>query len=50
MLASHPWADAIRSRPNVRIFLIDPTNRDLTAGLIVERLRSLLNKPIFGKA
>lgn len=49
MLASHPWADAVRSRPNVRVFLIDPTSRDSAAGLILERLRSCLDKPHTGR-
>jgi nucleoside-triphosphatase len=49
MLAAHPFADAIRSRPDVRVFLIDPGNRDRIAGVVLERLRLLLNKPIFGK-
>jgi nucleoside-triphosphatase len=42
MLASHPWADAVRSRPGVRVLLIDPATRDSVARLLLERLRARL--------
>jgi len=48
MLASHPWADAVRTRANVRVFLIDPSSRHSAAGLILERLRWLLSQPASG--
>lgn len=44
MLGSHPWADSVRSRADVRVFLIDPSSRDSVARLVRERLRPLIRK------
>jgi len=45
MLGPHPLADAVRSRANVRVFLIDALSRDSVARLVRERLRALIRKP-----
>lgn len=49
MLASHPWADAIRSRADVCVFLLDTSSRDSVARLVLERLRPLFHKPAFDR-
>ncbi|MGQ9572007.1 MAG: NTPase [Dehalococcoidia bacterium] len=43
MLAPHPWADAIKARPEVEVILLTETNRSQVQGDLLARLREWLH-------
>lgn len=42
MLSHHPFADALKARPDVRIFHLRPDNRDRALGDVITALRAIL--------
>ncbi len=45
MLAPHPWADALKRRPEVELLLLAEANRAQAAGELLAALRRLLGQP-----
>jgi len=43
MLAPHPWADAIKARPEVEVILVTEANRSQVQGDLLARLRDRLH-------
>jgi nucleoside-triphosphatase len=43
MLAPHPWADAIKARPEVAVILLTEANRSQVQGDLLARLRDRLH-------
>ena len=44
MLAAHPWADALKRRPEVSLIVLTEANRDQMAAEILPELRRLLGE------
>jgi nucleoside-triphosphatase THEP1 len=44
MLAGHPWADALKRRPDVSLFVLTEANRDQVAADLQADVRRLLEE------